>query len=114
FQGHLQGRPHTFHAPRSETVPEFETLASSAKEVDDWYASYVAGLPPGEFEQPLDFVFTSGKQARMRRGEILMHVCLQGTYHRGNSGAVLRSEGLSRSWHSWTDYREADGRLLAC
>lgn len=113
FQGHLQGQPHTFRAPRSETVPEFEALASSAKEVDDWYASYVAGLAPSDFEQPLNFVFTSGKQARMRRGEILMHVCLHGTYHRGNAGAVLQLKGLTPSRDSLTDYLEADGRLPA-
>lgn len=112
FQGHLQGQPHTFRAPRSDTVPEFEKLASSAKEVDDWYASYVASLAPSDFEQPLDFVFTSGKRARMRRGDILMHVCLHGTYHRGNAGAVLQLKGLTPGRDSLTDYLEADGKLL--
>ena len=44
FQHHLQGLPHTFRAPRSERVPELQALARSAKDVDDWYASYVRGL----------------------------------------------------------------------
>jgi len=38
FRHHLQGAPHTFRAPRSEKVPEFQALARSAVEVDDWYA----------------------------------------------------------------------------
>ena len=65
FQHHLQGLPHTFQAPRSQEMPELQTLANGAREVDDWYASYVGGLTESDFEQPVDFVFTSGKPARI-------------------------------------------------
>src|SRR6185437_13396179 len=61
FQHHLQGLPHLFQAPRSERMPELQALAHSAGQVDDWYASYVGGLAASDFEQPVDFVFTSGK-----------------------------------------------------
>ena len=47
-----------------------------------------------------------GKRARMRRGEILLHVCLHGTYHRGNAGAVLQLKGLTPSRDSVTDFLE--------
>ena len=106
FQSHLLGLPHTFKAPRSAQVPELRTLADSAREVDDWYASYVGGLSSEDLEQPLDFVFTSGKPARMQRGEIILHVCLHGTYHRGNAGAVLQLKGLTPSRDAITDYLE--------
>jgi len=106
FQSHLQGLPHAFHAPRSSQVPELRALADSAREVDDWYLSYVNGLSPEDFEQPVDFVFTSGKPARMQRGEIILHVCLHGTYHRGNAGAVLQLKGLTPSRDAITDYLE--------
>jgi uncharacterized damage-inducible protein DinB len=106
FQHHLQGLPHTFQAPRSAQLPQLDALAESAREVDDWYAAYVWGLTPGDFEQPVDFVFTSGKPARMRRGEIILHVCMHGTYHRGNAGAVLQLKGLTPSRDSLTDYLE--------
>jgi uncharacterized damage-inducible protein DinB len=107
FQHHLQGSPHAFLAPRSEQMPELQALADSAREVDDWYASYVGGLTVNEFEQPVDFIFTSGKPARMRRGEIILHVCLHGTYHRGNAGAVLQLKGLTPSRDAITDFLEA-------
>jgi uncharacterized damage-inducible protein DinB len=107
FQHHLQGLPHAFLAPRSEQMPELEALADSAREVDDWYASYVGGLTEDDFEQPVDFIFTSGKPARMRRGEIILHVCLHGTYHRGNAGAVLQLKGLTPSRDAITDFLEA-------
>ena len=107
FQHHLQGLPHAFRAPRSETIPELATLADSMKEVDDWYTSYVDSLTADELQQSIDFVFTSGKAARMRRGEIILHVCLHGTYHRGNAGAVLQLKGITPSRDSITDFLEA-------
>jgi uncharacterized damage-inducible protein DinB len=106
FQHHLQGVPHPFRAPRSETMPALQALATSMSEVDDWYASYVGGLAEDDFEQPVDFVFTSGKPARMRRGEIILHVCLHGTYHRGNAGAVLQLKGIAPSRDAITDFLE--------
>jgi uncharacterized damage-inducible protein DinB len=106
FQHHLCGLPHTFKAARSETIPALDALAKSAREVDDWYAAYVAGLSQQDFEVPLEFVFTSGKPARMQRGEILLHVCMHGTYHRGNAGAVLQLRGLTPSPDAVTDFLE--------
>jgi uncharacterized damage-inducible protein DinB len=107
FQHHLVGSPHAFQAPRSDVAPAFQDLAKSAKDVDDWYAAYVAGLAAADFDQPVDFVFTSGKPARMQRGEIILHVCLHGTYHRGNAGALLQLRGLTPSRDAITDYLEA-------
>lgn len=106
FQHHLQGLPHTFKAARSEKIPDLQQLDKSAREVDDWYASYVGSLTDADFEQPIDFTFTSGRQARMRRGEIILHVCLHGTYHRGNAGAVLQLKGLTPSRDAITDFLE--------
>ena len=106
FQHHLQGLPHAFHAPRSEEMPDFQTLATGMKEVDDWYTSYVSNLPEQDFEQPIDFVFTNGSPARMRRGEIILHVCLHGTYHRGNAGIVLQKNGIAPNDDRMTDFLE--------
>jgi len=107
FQRHLQGLPQSFHAPRSEQIPEFQVLADSVTEIDAWYASYVGGLTERDFAQPVDFVFTSGKPARMRRGEIILHVCLHGTYHRGNAGILLQKNGISPNDDRITDFLES-------
>jgi uncharacterized damage-inducible protein DinB len=104
FQHHLQGRPHGFQAPRSASLPDFQTLADGAREVDAWYDAYVRGLADADFETPVDFTFTSGKPARMRRGEILLHVCLHGAYHRGNAGALLQLRGFVPGPDGITDY----------
>ena len=104
FQHHLLGLPHRFHAPRSKEMPDFRSLSSSAKEVDDWYASYVGNLPESDFDESIDFVFTNGAPAHMRRREIILHVCLHGTYHRGNAGIVLQKNGIAPNHDRMTDF----------
>jgi uncharacterized damage-inducible protein DinB len=106
FQHHLLGLAHKFRAPRSEEIPQLEALALSIRQVDDWYVSYVAALSESALDEPVDFVFTSGKPARLRRGEIVLHVCLHGTYHRGNAGALLQLRGITPSRDSITDFLE--------
>ena len=107
FQHHLQGLPHGFAAPRSPKLPDLQSLAGASREVDDWYVAYARALTPELAAQPLDIAFTSGKQLRMSRGEVLLHVCLHGTYHRGNAGALLQLKGLAPSRDAVTDFLEA-------
>lgn len=106
FQHHLRGLPHTYKAARSEEIPELQALASSAQEIGEWYASYVGNLTEKDLAQPIDFVFTSGKPARMTRGEIILHVCMHGNYHRGNAGVVLQLKGLTPGPDGVTDFLE--------
>jgi uncharacterized damage-inducible protein DinB len=106
FQHHLRGLPHSFDAPRSSELPDLRLLSKNVREVDDWYASYVGNLPESDFDEPVDFVFTNGTSARMRRGEIILHVCLHGTYHRGNAGLVLHKNGIAPNSDRVTDFLE--------
>jgi uncharacterized damage-inducible protein DinB len=58
------------------------------------------------FPQSVEFVFTNGTPARMRRGEIILHVCLHGTYYRGNAGIVLHKNGIAPKDDRMTDFLE--------
>lgn len=107
FQHHLQGVPHPFNAARSEVLPDPATLAEEARVIGDWYVSHVDALSAADFDEPLAFVFTSGKPARMTRGEIILHVCLHGTYHRGNAGILFQKKGIAPNRDSITDFLEA-------
>jgi uncharacterized damage-inducible protein DinB len=109
FQHHLQGRPHSFRAPRSEEIAELPALAHSVEETDEWYSTYVSGLTPVELAQPIDFTFTSGKHARMQRSQILLHVSLHGNYHRGNAGALLQLRGITPGRDGVTDFLAEEG-----
>lgn len=104
FQHRLQGLPHSFKAARSEEMPDFQALATSTRNMGGWYAAYVDEMATKDFEQTVDFIFTSGTLARMRRGEIFLHVCLHGTYHRGNAGLALQKNGITPSRDGITDF----------
>jgi len=106
FQHHLLGTPHEFQAARSETLPELAQLVEAGRELGDWYVDYVEGLSPADLDQPLDFTFTSGKPTRMTRGEILLHVCTHGTYHRGNVGILFQKKGIAPGADGVTGYLE--------
>jgi uncharacterized damage-inducible protein DinB len=54
----------------------------------------------------VDFVFTNGTSARMTRGEIILHVGLHGTYHRGNAGLLLQKNGIAPNDDRMTDFLE--------
>lgn len=107
FQSHLKGEPHGYRAARSDTMPAFEALEAGMAEVDDWYVAHIGELSPEAFDEAIDFVFTSGKAGRMTRAQILLHVCLHGTYHRGNAGAVLQLKGLVPGRDGLTDFLAA-------
>ncbi len=49
----------------------------------------------------------------MRRGKIVLHVCLHGAYHRGNIGAVLRLKGIAPNRDAITDFLEDTTGLIA-
>lgn len=104
FQHHLQGRPHSFKAPRSDALPDLSTLGAAAKEADEWFVSYVESQSERDFDKPVEFVFTNGTPACMTRGEILLHVCLHGTYHRGNAGIILQKNGIEPNPDRMTDF----------
>jgi len=42
----------------------------------------------------------------LRVTEIILHVCLHGTYHRGNAGIVLRKNGIAPKDDRMTDFLE--------
>jgi uncharacterized damage-inducible protein DinB len=74
--------------------------------LDGWYVAHVATLTADDLAEPLAFTYTSGRPARMSRGEIILHVCLHGTYHRGNAGLLLQTSGIAPNDDRLTDFLE--------
>jgi uncharacterized damage-inducible protein DinB len=107
FQHHLQGRRHSFTAARSTMMPDIEQLMSGTQDLGAWYVPHVEMMSPQDFDKPVDFVFTSGKPMHMTCGEIILHVCMHGTYHRGNAGILFQKNGIAPNRDGITDYLEA-------
>ncbi len=46
----------------------------------------------------------------MTRGEIILHVCMHGTCHRGNAGLLLQKNGIRPNDDRMTDFLEQHAR----
>lgn len=108
FRHHLQRRPHGHQAPRSQTIPSFETMQVASREMGAWYADYTARLTQAELEAPIEFAYANGEPARLTRGEMLLHVAMHGAGHRGNIGILLQKNGLQPSPDRLTDFLRAE------
>lgn len=91
FASHLEGRAHGYDATNTKETPALETLASEAAACDRWYVDYTAGVDDASLAESLSFTFTDGLAGRMTRGEMLAHIVMHGSYHRGGVGRILVS-----------------------
>lgn len=107
FRHNLERRPHAFRAPRSAVMPPFEELRSASRAIGAWYADYTAALAPRQLDEPIDFTYANGEPARMTRGQMLLHVALHSTGHRGNIGILLQKNGVQPNPDRLTDFLEA-------
>jgi uncharacterized damage-inducible protein DinB len=107
FSRNLEGRFHGHLAPKSVELPTFEGLERAARSIGAWYIDFVEKLAPEWVDEPINFVFSDGKPARMTRGEMLLHVAAHGTYHRGNVGLLLQKNGVAPNGDRITDFLES-------
>ena len=67
--------------------------ASMAGEMRESYASYLGSLSEDALGSSLTYRNFKGTEFRTPVGEILTHVAMHGTYHRGQVAKALRAEG---------------------
>src|SRR5262249_3660978 len=108
FQPHLLGKRHGWERPGPREPMPLPVLAEQVRELDDWYVDYVAALPEDRIDETIDFAFPNGAPARMRRADMLLHVVLHGTYHRGNAGILLQKNGVAPNDDRLTDFLGAE------
>jgi uncharacterized damage-inducible protein DinB len=70
---------------------------SLALELRASYSSYLDSMNEGDLGSPLTYKNFKGTEFRTPVGEILTHVALHGTYHRGQVAKALRAEGAAPS-----------------
>lgn len=104
FSHNLEGRRHGYSAPRSAELPSFDLLADKAGAMGDWYVGYAGNLTPEKRDERIGFTFSNGTSAWMTRGEMLLHVAMHGTYHRGNVGVLLMKNGIEPYPDRITDF----------
>jgi uncharacterized damage-inducible protein DinB len=94
FQGHLSGQPHGYGATNTPETPDMAALTEAMRQADDWYVRLAGQISPAQLAEPVQFTFTDGQPGCMSRHEILLHVGIHGTYHRGAAGRILAQHGI--------------------
>ncbi len=105
FASHLQGLPQTaYAATNTDETPALPALREAVRASDDWYLQYAGGLTADQLAEPVQFRFTDGDTGTMTRAEILNHVVVHGTYHRGAAGRILAGHAVSPPRDSLTTF----------
>lgn len=73
-------------------------------EVAGMWREYLAALAPATLEEPVSYVNSKGEPWTSRVEDILTHVVLHSSYHRGQIASDMRAAGLTPAY---TDYIHA-------
>jgi uncharacterized damage-inducible protein DinB len=104
FAAHLTGAPHGYTANNTPETPALGDLRAAVAAMDRWYLDYLATVSLDDLAEPVPFVFTDGDRGRMSRQEMLTHVAVHGTYHRGEVGRILRQLSAPLPWDTFAVY----------
>ena len=95
FVAHLRGQSHTHTSTNTPDTPTPEELSWRVQETNTQLQALAEGLSAEQAALRIHFAFTDGDGGGMSPAEMLMHVCVHSTYHRGQVGQMLKDAGLS-------------------
>jgi uncharacterized damage-inducible protein DinB len=101
FASHLKGVAHGYASDNTPGTPEPRELRVVLAEVDRWYLDYLETVAEQELAEPVAFTFTDGDKGCMTRQEMLTHVVLHGSYHRGEIGRMLAGIAVPPPWDTY-------------
>lgn len=104
FAGHLDGVPHGYSTDNTEETPTLDELRSALAASNQWYLDYVGEASTASLAEAIPFVFTDGDKGTMTRQEMLTHVALHASYHRGEVGRLLWQLGITPPWDTFAVY----------
>jgi uncharacterized damage-inducible protein DinB len=83
FQAHLESRPHGYGARNTPDHPPLAELWRDQQELDAWYVAWSDRVAPAQLDELVSFTFIGGGEGRMTRLQILTHLVVHTSYHRG-------------------------------
>jgi uncharacterized damage-inducible protein DinB len=101
FAAHLKSVAHGYASDNTEETPEPAELRAAMARSDGWYLDYLETVSEQELAEPVAFTFTDGDRGCMSRQEMLTHVVLHGSYHRGEIGRMLARIAVSPPWDTY-------------
>jgi uncharacterized damage-inducible protein DinB len=83
FQAHLEGRAHGYAARNTAEYPPLAELWRAQQEIDRWYIGWSDTASEPSLDEKVSFAFVGGGEGVMSRREILQHLVVHTSYHRG-------------------------------
>jgi uncharacterized damage-inducible protein DinB len=98
---HVLGAEHTWLSRLRGEPPEvaiwpaltLDECAALASRNADGFEAFLDSLGPGDLAREVEYRNSAGDGFRTRIDDILLHVALHGSYHRGQVAMLLRQEG---------------------
>ncbi|MFO0973659.1 MAG: DinB family protein [Phycisphaerae bacterium] len=90
--------------PRADAHPEPESLktlgdlAGAARQIAEQRNEWVAGFARGDFDRTIHYRTRDGAAYAHRLGDLMLHVCNHGVYHRAQAVNMLRQVGAKPLW----------------
>ena len=115
FAAHLTGTAHGYASDNTEETPAPDALRAAVTETDRWYLDHLETVSEQGLAERIVFTFTDGDKGSMTRQEMLTHVVLHGSYHRGEVGRMLAGILVSPPWDTYAVHlrRAEPARRLA-
>jgi uncharacterized damage-inducible protein DinB len=83
WQANILGEAHGFSGRRDLLHPKLEDLLRAQTIANNWLIGWASEQTSTSLRETAAFRFTSGRQATMQKGAMLLHVVNHKTYHRG-------------------------------
>lgn len=95
FVAHTTAQRHPFCSTNTKATPSPEAICWAMQETNQALMRSLNQQPNSEAEVGLQFRFTDGDNGCMSPHEMLLHVGVHSTYHRGQVSQMLKDAGLS-------------------
>jgi len=93
FKANITGQSHGYTALNTPETPTVQELEARMDECTDWYINHLTSMTPADLAETITFRFVDGGDGKMSASDMLNHVLLHGTYHRGAVGWLLSECG---------------------
>ena len=95
FAAHMSGQQHAYTSDNTDSTPEPETLNWAMQDTNQILLKSIQKLDASEMQPRLNFQFTDGDPGSMSATEMLLHLGVHSTYHRGQVSQMLKDAGIS-------------------
>ncbi len=90
----------------NSTIEECETMAD---EMSELWRKYLTELPPGGFEENVEYRNSKGEPWSSRVEDVLIHVLMHSAYHRGQIALEMRTAGMEPAYTDFIHLKTGSG-----